>query len=286
MAKKDFTKQAEQDIHSMEATYEEAEARKGIRTGTRGLAGARMITIERLKADPSQPRKTFPEESIRELAESIKEYGVLQPLAVLYRDDEDLFQIINGERRYRAALVAGLKEVPCIIKEAPDDERLLQQLIENLQREDLPPLEEAESLKALMDQFGYAQQDIARILGKSKSSISETLSLIRLPEEIKTEVRTSELVPKNLLFQIIREESNDRKRRLWEKIKSDDLTVREARKQVRRTKSGKRSRPFNYRFSPDDGSYTLYIKFKKSQVGREELIGILKELASRLEQEP
>lgn len=234
--------------------------------------------------DPKQPRKTLSEQSIGKLAESIKEYGILQPITVTYRHDEDLFQIVNGERRYRAALLAGLKEIPCIIKEAKDDEKLLQQLIENLQREDLPPLEEAEGLKALMDEFGHTQQDIARILGKSKSSISEALSLIKLPEEIKEEVRTSELFPKNVLLQIVREGTKAKKWDLWNKIKNQDLTVREARREAKKAKTEKGAKPFSYRFRPEDRSYTLYIKFKKSKIEREELIRVLKETVSRLEQ--
>lgn len=284
MPKKDFTARAEQDLYALASTYDETQPRKGIRAGTRGLTGARMIAIERLRVDPNQPRKTHSEDGIRGLAASIKEYGVLQPITVVYREDEDLFQIITGERRYKAARLAGLKEIPCIIKEAQEDEKLLQQLMENLQREDLPPLEEAEGLRALIDHFGYSQGDIARILGRSKSSISETLSLIKLPEEIKTEVRTSELFSKNVLLQIVREGNSRKKWDLWKKVKNEDLTVREARKAAKKAKSERGPKPFSYRYRPEDRSYTLHITFKKSRVPREELIRILREIASRMEQ--
>ncbi len=150
--------------------------RKGIREETRGISGARMIDISRIKSDPDQPRRRRDARTLKELAASIREHGLLQPITVEYVDHGDYFKIINGERRYEAAKLAGLSELPCIIKDIDRRVRLTHQLIENIQRQDLPALEEAEAIQTLIDNQrmenpGYSQRAAAKELGLPKTYV-------------------------------------------------------------------------------------------------------------------
>src|SRR3974390_42966 len=150
-------------------------------TSYSGAAVGRMFPIEKTQPNPDQPRKALGE--LRELTESIREKGVLEPLLVRFVPREDCYYIISGERRYHASRAAGLREVPCIEKMADDAETLEIALIENLQRKDLTPFEEADGLHRLAEQFDYTHDDVAKKIGKSRSSVSETMSLRVIPEE-------------------------------------------------------------------------------------------------------
>lgn len=140
------------------------------------------LDISSIETNKEQPRKTFEKESLDELKNSILQYGVLQPIVV--RKKGDKYEIIAGERRWRAAKEANLEKIPCIIKEVDDKESLKLALIENIQREDLNPIEEARSYKTLIDEYGLTQEELAQALGKSRSYIANTLRLLNLDEEI------------------------------------------------------------------------------------------------------
>ncbi len=142
-----------------------------------------VASINEVKPNSSQPRKEFDEEAIGELANSIKEKGILQPLVV--RTVENGYEIIAGERRWRAAQRAGVTRVPVIIKEASDREVMELALIENLQREDLNPIEEAVAYQQLIDEFELTHEDVSRQIGKERSTITNQLRLLRLPDEAK-----------------------------------------------------------------------------------------------------
>jgi len=146
-------------------------------------ASARSLPIEKLEANPYQPRRKFDEATLKELVNSVKEKGVLQPLLVR-QGPNDLFQIIAGERRWRAAQQAGLHEVPVVVRELTDSEALELGIIENVQRQDLSPVEEASGYKRLMDEFGHTQEQVARMVGKSRSHIANLLRLMTLPEPV------------------------------------------------------------------------------------------------------
>lgn len=150
------------------------------------------IAIDKLVPGVYQPRKNFEKSSIEMLAESIKQNGILQPITVRKRNAGG-FEIIAGERRWRAAQVAGLHEVPAIIKTISDKEALQLAIIENIQREDLDPIEEAEGFQRLMTEFSYSQQDVAEKVGKERSSVANALRLIGLPVEIKDLVAAKSL---------------------------------------------------------------------------------------------
>lgn len=145
----------------------------------------RLVPIEFLHANPNNPRKAFEEEELEDLSRSIREKGMLQPIIARTRADGQTFEIVAGERRWRAAQRAGIHEVPVILRELSDGEALEVALIENIQRADLNALEEARAYQQLMEQFAYTQQQLADVLGKSRSHIANTLRLLTLPNEVK-----------------------------------------------------------------------------------------------------
>ena len=200
----------------------------------------RLIELTRIVEDPEQPRRAIDEETLAGLADSIRQHGVLNPITVTPLEGVDGFRIVTGERRWRAAQMAGLYDIPCIVRdEGPGaDERATEQLVENLQREDLAPLDEAESLAALKARHGYSLEDLARVLAKAKSTLSELLSLNDLAESIKAEVRTSERpVPKSVLIEVARAGDAVAQERLWATLKAV------ARPTVRSTRHAKQPAP-------------------------------------------
>lgn len=154
-------------------------------------SGVRQLALNRLQPNPDQPRKSFDQEALKELAQSIREHGVIQPIIVVPRGDN--YVIIAGERRYRASKIVGLKTVPVIIKDYSEEEMRQIALIENLQREDLNPIETAMALKQLIDTYGLTQDEIAQKIGKSRPSIANTLRLLTLEPEVLTLVEKGKL---------------------------------------------------------------------------------------------
>jgi ParB family transcriptional regulator, chromosome partitioning protein len=154
----------------------------------------RRVPIDRIKPNPRNPRYTFSETELDELAASISERGIIQPIVVrTVRGSNDQFEIIAGERRWRAAQRAGTHEVPIVVLDVDDGEALELAIIENVQRTDLNPLEEASGYQALSDEFDYGQDDIARIVGKSRSHVANTLRLLKLPESVKSYINAGQL---------------------------------------------------------------------------------------------
>lgn len=149
------------------------------------------LPIHSIKPNPFQPRQQFSGEELEALAESIKMHGLLQP--VLVRPKEDGYELVAGERRWRAAQLAGLTEIPAIVRHCSDDELLALALIENLQREDLNPLDEAQAYRVLMEKFGLTQEAIAERVGKSRTAIANTVRLLTLPEPIKQALREGKI---------------------------------------------------------------------------------------------
>lgn len=150
------------------------------------------VSIDEIVPNKEQPRKTFDEGSLAELSESIKQHGVLQPLLVRPLP-EGGYQLVAGERRWRACRMAGLREVPVVIKELTDTETMEIAIIENLQREDLNPIEEAEGLQALIDKCGFTQEEVATSVGKSRPAIANSLRLLRLPPEVREMTKNGEI---------------------------------------------------------------------------------------------
>lgn len=158
---------------------------------TAGMRADSTLPLDRIRPNKGQPRRTFDDAELAELADSIRQNGILQPLLV--RDRGDYYEIVAGERRYQAARAAGLDEVPVIIRDVSDDDVFKLALIENLQRSDLSPLEEANGYRQLIREKGLTQEELARILSKSRSTITNTLRLLDLPDEVQELVETGRL---------------------------------------------------------------------------------------------
>jgi len=247
-----------------------------------GAAVGRMIPVEQIRPNPDQPRKALGD--LRELAESISEKGVLEPLLVRFVPREDCYYIISGERRYHAARAAGLREVPCIEKTADDAETLEIGLIENIQRKDLTPFEEADGLHRLSTQFEYTHDDVAKKIGKARSSVTETLSLRNIPDSLRRKCIEQGIVSKSLLLQIARQPSEKKMAEMLRRILQGGLTRDEARRERREDQAGpQRPQPFIFHFEPQNESFKFRIQFKKSHVSRDELISTLREILTQLE---
>lgn len=205
------------------------EKRRGEREDTAPMGGARFIALERIKPDPGQPRKTFAPETLASLAESIRELGeIIDPLTVEYDETHDVFRIISGERRYRAAKLVGLEKLPCIIKEVDEKKRALLQLIANLQRQDMTPLEESAGIRALAQKSGYSQATLARLLNRSESYISQILGLERLSESARAILQTSE-VSREIQIRASREKDPARQEEMLRDAAEQGKTVRRIR---------------------------------------------------------
>jgi ParB family chromosome partitioning protein len=150
-----------------------------------------LCPIEELRPNVNQPRKTFTDDKMEELVASIREKGVIQPLVV--RREQDYYQIIAGERRWRASQKAGLLEVPVVIQDVSEDWALEMALIENIQREDLNPIEEADAYRSLMDRFEFSQEELAKRVGKERSTVANSLRLLKLPGKIRSQVSEGKL---------------------------------------------------------------------------------------------
>lgn len=247
-----------------------------------GAAIGRMIPAEKVRPNPDQPRKSLGD--LRELTDSIREKGVLEPLLVRYAPREDVYYIISGERRYHAARAAGLRELPCIEKRADEAETLEIALIENLQRKDLTPFEEADGLHRLATEFEYTHEDIARKIGRARSSVTETLSLRVIPDAVRKKCIEHGIVARSILLQIARQPNEKKMEEFADRIISEGLTRDEARSQRRAEKSsGPRPQPFLFNFKAEDNSFHLRIQFRRSHVTREELIDTLRAVADALE---
>ncbi len=198
-----------------------------LRGGQRTVVSA--VPIERIAPNPAQPRRHFAAEPLAELAASIGKHGLLQPIIVC-RDGEPgpeaSYLIMAGERRYRASKLAGLSVVPVLVR---DDNPIEIAMIENLQREDLSALEEAEGLASLIEQFHYTHEILADLIGKSRPYVSNTLALCRLPQHIKDDYHAEPSVSREILISVARAESPERQEMLWRLAKIRRLSVQKFR---------------------------------------------------------
>jgi ParB family chromosome partitioning protein len=240
----------------------------------------RMIPIDKLDPNPDQPRTEIGD--LTELTASILEKGVLEPLLV--KPMMGRWMIIAGERRWRAATAAGLAEVPCIEMDVDDSAVAEIALIENMQRKDLTPWEEADGLRALCERFGYTHEDVARKVGKSRSTVTEALSIASIPDSIREICRASEITSKSLLLQIVRQPDDDSMRVMAEQIASEGLTRDGARKARRAfiDPTGA-SEPYVYRYEAPGREFKVEVKFKKSNISAEELFEALNAAAQGID---
>jgi ParB family transcriptional regulator, chromosome partitioning protein len=243
-----------------------------------GAPIGRMAPIDQIDPNPNQPRQVMGD--LSELMASIAEKGIIEPIVVRQRGMR--FQIVAGERRYQAAIQVGLREIPIVIREVDDNEIIEIALVENLQRKDLTAFEEAEALQGLSERCRYTHEDMARRLGKSRTSITESLSLNGMPDEVKNLCRLADIHSKSLLLQIVRQGDPQKMAALVEKIARDGGATREeVRRETAKPKAG-RPKAYVFSYRAPTKAFKLQLRFTKARVEREEVIhaleGIIKEL--------
>jgi ParB family chromosome partitioning protein len=251
------------------------------------LPVGRRIAIHLIEANPEQPRSAMGD--LEELTKSIASKGVLEPILVRQAEN-GRFTIISGERRFRAALEAGLSEIPCIEMEVSDSELLEIALVENLQRKDLTPFEEADGYRSLKDRHGYTHEQIAEAVGKSRVTVTEALAIGRLPEPVKEECRRADITSKSFRLELGRlrsEEMMHEAVRAW--VSGGDIT-RDVLRDVKRTalhhgkgKLGAFRKSYSLNFVPDDRGYRVTVVFLGKGQKKQDVLGAIRDLAHRIE---
>lgn len=247
----------------------------------------RMIPLDKLDPNPEQPRVDFGD--LTELTASIAEKGVLEPLLVKPNRLTGRWMIIAGERRFRSAQKAGLKEVPCVEMEVDDGTIAEIALIENMQRKDLTVWEEADGLLALCERFGYTHDDVARKVGKSRTTVTEAMAIARIPNDVREICRQADINAKSSLLQIVRQPDDDSMISLAKKIASQGLNRNDAR-EVRRQEMGPRvvpeAKPYTFKYASPDKDFNLELKFRASDVSDSDVALILRSIADEIDEIP
>ena len=251
----------------------------------------KMVPLSAVEPDPGQPRSTMGD--LTELASSIRDKGVLEPILVRRRPNGSSAEgsrlvIISGERRYRAAMEAGLIEIPVIEMEVGEEEALEIALIENLQRKDLTPFEEAEGYRALAERFDYTHEEISAAVGKSRTVITESLALLQMPNRVRETAQALGISTKSLLLEVLKADDEDEMVQLLEEVdrrglSRDDLR-RQKRGQPKKGAASQRRKPFVFSFRPPDKSFKLSVRFRQSSVSKNELIQTLEGILDDLRQ--
>ena len=251
------------------------------------LPVGRRIAIHLIEANPDQPRSVMGD--LSDLTRSIVDKGVLEPILVRPRGD-GRFTIISGERRFRASLDAGLSEIPCIEMDVPDNELLEIALVENLQRKDLSPFEEAEGYKALQERHGYTHEQIADAVGKSRVTITEALSISRLPDRVQAECRRADIGSRSFLLELGRLKDEDLMLAAVVAMTSGETlsrdVLREVKKDARRgasSKIGGMKKAYTLDFAPEDKRYKVSLVLKGRIHKKDEILEAIRDLARRIE---
>lgn len=246
-----------------------------------GAPIGRLVAIDHIDPNPDQPRQVMGD--LSELMASIAEKGVIEPLVVRQRGSR--YQIVAGERRYQAAVQVGLRELPVVIRDVDDGEIIEIALVENIQRKDLSPFEEAEALESLAERCHYTHEDLAKRLGKSRTSITESLALAAMPTDVRNLCRLADISSKSLLLQIVRQNDPQKMIQMVETLTRDGGAVtREQARRAATTKSKGPGRPkaFVYQYRPPTKAFSLRLQFRKSDVDRTELIAALEGIIAEL----
>lgn len=254
----------------------------------------KMVPLADIEPNPNQPRATMGD--LGDLVASVRDKGILEPILVRPLEPAEgpeagggaLYQIISGERRYRAAQEAGLYEVPVIAMEVTEDEALEIALIENLQRKDLTPFEEAEGYRALADVHSYTHEEIAAAVGKSRTVITESLSLLQIPARVRDTVQALGIQSKSLLLEVLKAGSEEEMIGLLEEVSRQGLNRDDLRRRLRRrpdlATGRKKKKPYVFKFRSPDKTYSLSLSFRQSTVEKQDLIQALEQILSELRQ--
>jgi ParB family chromosome partitioning protein len=249
-------------------------------TASAGAPVGRMIPIEHIDPNPNQPRQVMGD--LSELIASVKEQGLIEPIVVRQRGSR--FQIVAGERRYQAAVRAGIEELPVVIRDVDDVGILEIALVENLQRKDLTAFEESEALHALCQKAGYTHERLAQKLGKSRTVITESLSLNQMPEHIKQLCRLADISSKSLLLQVVRQSDPEKMAELVEQMSRPGGMTRQELRETVKPKPGKRGRPkaFTFTYKAPTKQFAFSLSFKKADVEPDEVIETLEHILADL----
>jgi ParB family chromosome partitioning protein len=243
----------------------------------------RLIPLSSIQPDPEQPRTAIGD--LSELVASVRDKGVLEPILVRPSPGSPgNFSIISGERRYRAALEAGMFEIPAIEMQVSESEALEIALVENLQREDLTPFDEAEGYRALAERHDYTHEAIANAVGKSRTTVTEALGLLRMPSRVRECVNALGIENRSILLEVLKLESEEQMLQLLEKVSALGLAREAVRKEVQkaRRKPGARAKPYSFSFAAPDKRYKLSLSFRQSTVEPEDLVKALEEALERV----
>ena len=225
------------------------------------------ISPDKIDFNPYQPRTNFSQSSLNDLAESIKEHGIIQPLIVTKNGDR--FELIAGERRLRSAKLLNLKKVPVIVREEKNQKKLEMALIENLQREDLNPLETARAYKRLIDEFNITQEEVAKKVGRARSSVANALRLLTLPDEAQQALSAGKITEAHAKY-LLSIEGKDKQINMLKKIMRHDLTVAQTDQEIKRLGGTKGAKTKDYfdRAKEDEMSQLLGTKVEIKRQGR------------------
>jgi ParB family transcriptional regulator, chromosome partitioning protein len=241
----------------------------------------RLVPIDEIEPNPDQPRQVMGD--LSELMASIGEKGIIEPLIVRQRGRR--YQIIAGERRYQAAVRIGLRELPVVIREVDDSEIIEVALVENIQRKDLAPFEEAEAMASLAERCGYTHEDLAKRLGKSRTSITESLALAEMPAQVRNLCRLADISSKSLLLQIVRQQTPEKMIAFIEALTREGqpggVTREHARKVAAKPKPG-RPKAYVFQYRPPAKTFNLRLQFRKADVDRDEVIEALEGIIAEL----
>lgn len=246
-----------------------------------GTPIGRLIPIDQVDPNPDQPRQVMGD--LSELMASIAEKGIIEPLIV--RQRRGRFQIVAGERRYQASVQIGLREVPAVIRDVDDAQLIEIALIENIQRKDLTPFEEAEALQTLVDDHDLTHEELARRLGKSRTSVTESLSLSGMPNDVRELCRLADIGSKSLLLQVVRQGDPQKMVALLESLTRGGSTTREQARSVTSKPKPGRPKAFTFKYIPPAKSFNLSLRFRKSKVDRNEIITALTDIIAELKQQ-
>jgi ParB family chromosome partitioning protein len=243
-----------------------------------GTPVGRMVPIDLVDPNPDQPRQAMGD--LSELIASVTEKGIIEPLVVRQRGPR--YQIIAGERRYHAAVQSGLHELPVVVRDVDETEMLELALVENIQRKDLTPFEEAEALHSLAQRCGYTHEDLAKRLGKSRTSITESLALHGMPPEVRKVCRLAGIHNKSVLLQVVRQGDPQKMLALLEKVASQGGATREqVRKDTQKPKAG-RPKAYVFSFRPQHKGFNLRLSFAKKSASKDEIITALENIIQEL----
>ncbi len=256
----------------------------------------RLVPLSAVIPDPDQPRSAMGD--LSELVASILHVGVLEPILVRTLDDESaesvhsptigqMYRIISGERRFRASMEAGLSEIPVIVMDVSEEEALEIALIENLQRKDLTPFEEAEGFRALANRFGYTHEKISQTVGKSRTVVTESFALLQVPPVVREAANALGVNTKSILLELLKVDSPEEMIMLLEEVAGRGLSRDDLRRRLRTDKNkdgSTRRKPFVFQYRAPDQSFKLSLKFRESEVGPAEVVEILKKILEEIEQ--